>query len=176
MANYLKPPPSVMPYPVLQDALHRSTLIQKSDPMYATDASTGGGTTALFTLPAGTLVLRAWMNILTGTTGASKLSIGLGDTDGAYRFYGLTGAAGAAGAVTILSTGTGFYNPVVTTTGGLSTGNYAIKNVITSTPRLYDTDFIIYGTMTALTTDMTQGKVEFYVEYLPYADALPWSP
>jgi len=126
--------------------------------------------TAVFTMPAGTLVLKAWANVTTGMSAASKVKISLGDSDVAYRLYG-NGAA----AVTIASTGAGFYNPVALVTDSVTTYQVPIS---TSTPKFYDTETTLYGTL-ALVTDsdvVTSGVVEFYVEYLPYADHLPWLP
>lgn len=164
--TFLKPAPRDMPYPVIRDSLMRSVLIQKSDPVYATDASSDGVTTEVFRVPAGTMVLRVYPRVTVASTGA-VLTIILGDSDDTNRYMQTN-----TGAVYPFPTTTGFVVPhgnSVASSDGMFTGEV---------PHLYTAEGIISAVMDKSSTGATiatQGTIEFFVEYVSYADQLPWT-
>jgi hypothetical protein len=100
----------------------------------------------MFTIPAGSKILRFDIEVLVALTGASNCGVVIG-TVGSSNFY-----------MTTLNTGT--------TAVQVSPATIAAATVVPKTNNVGTTDAIIYGTFTAATADATAGSVVVTVEYV----------
>jgi len=100
----------------------------------------------MFTIPAGSKILRFDIEVITALTGASNCGVTIG-TSGTSNYY-----------MTSVNSGT---SAVQTSPATIAAATQADK-----TNNVGTTDAIIYGTFTAATADATAGSIVVTVEYV----------